>query len=87
MGEAKFDYDAIEDTESVKTLLQALIEGLEKGSMILRSGDETLEMSPQRLVKFNLKARKRSDNSKLTIKIAWKHPDKSAAADPLVIES
>jgi amphi-Trp domain-containing protein len=87
MSEEKFDYDAMQDSEAVGKLLLALIDGLEKGAMVLTSGDETLELSPEKLVKFSLKARKKAESSKLTIKIAWKHPDRFSASSPLSIES
>lgn len=87
MSEEKFDYDAMQDSDAVRGLLLALIEGLEKGTMILRSGEDALELAPGRLVKFTLKARKKSDSSKVTVKIAWKHPDQFSESATLVIES
>lgn len=87
MSEEKFDYDAVQDSSAVRGLLLALIEGLEKGTMVLKSGDDTLELSPGRLVKFTLKARKKSNSSKVTVKIVWKHPDRFGESAPLIIES
>lgn len=87
MAEEKFDYDGLQEADAVKGFLQALIDGLERGTMIVKSGEDKLELSPQKLVKFTLKARKKSDSSKVTIKIGWKHPDKFSSTDPLIIET
>jgi amphi-Trp domain-containing protein len=87
MSEEKFDYEVMQDSEAVRNLLLALIDGIEKGAMVLTSGNDTLELSPEKLVKFSLKARKKTDSSKLTIKIAWKHPDRFSTSSPLTIES
>lgn len=74
-NDQKFEFDSLQDSESIKSFLQSLVDGFENGKIVLSSETEEITLHPNALLRFNVKA-KRKDNSKnqLSIKISWKEP-------------
>ena len=74
-NEERFDFESLQDRETVQAYLKALIDGIEKGRISLHSDEKEIEMFPCELLKFSLKAkRKPHSGNQLTVKIAWKEP-------------
>lgn len=67
----KFDYEAIQDRQSMREFLSTLIDGIESGKIVLSSDKETVLLCPTELIRFNLKAKRKPGKSKITIKLAW----------------
>ncbi|MFO7717397.1 MAG: amphi-Trp domain-containing protein [Desulfohalobium sp.] len=68
----RFDYESLQDTQSIAKYLRALIEALENKRLVFSSDDEEIVLTPEDIVKFAVKANKKNGKSKLSIKISWK---------------
>ncbi len=68
----RFEYESLQDTESIQSFLKSLVEGFEKGRIALATEDREIHLYPDALLKFKVKARKKpGDSSQLQIKISW----------------
>jgi len=87
-AEEKFEFESIQDTETIKEYLQSLIDGLDRGKILLSSDGNELELNPGALLKFEVKAKKKGDTTKLALKISWRHPEASQdESDEMIISS
>jgi amphi-Trp domain-containing protein len=78
--DGKFEFDSVQDEKSIQTFLAALTEGFGKGRVVLRSDAEEITLTPGALMSFNVKAKRKDGESKMTIKIAWKDARSAIAA-------
>jgi amphi-Trp domain-containing protein len=65
--------------------LQTLTEGFENGKIVLRSDAEEVVLRPQNMLKFAIKARKKGEKCKLSLKMSWKEVKIPENAKSLVI--
>lgn len=86
---AEFRHESLQDCESIVKYLKALTEGFENGRLKLANGNEPMELKPEGLLNLNLKARRKDNRVKLTLKVSWKEEDSSEQAEgrSLVIDS
>lgn len=70
--EDKFEFESMQDPQTIRDYLQSLIEGLERGRVVLATQDRELVLFPHSLLKFSVKAKRKSDGSKLTLSVSWK---------------
>ncbi|MFO7816569.1 MAG: amphi-Trp domain-containing protein [Thermodesulfobacteriota bacterium] len=68
----KFSHESIQDAQSIKQFLQALEDGLEQGTLHLSNHSENIDMFPQGLLKFSIKAKRKDEANKIVLKIEWK---------------
>lgn len=68
----KFTYESIQDTESVRDYVRSILTGLETGRITLASNGDEIVLEPAALLKFTVKARKKDDGTRLSIKLSWK---------------
>lgn len=68
----KFFFESLQDPDSIKSYLASLIEGIEKGRIVLATNGDELTLDTPDLLKFTLKAKRKSETSKLSIKLSWK---------------
>ncbi len=67
-----FEHESLQDTESIGRYLSALIDGFQGGRISLSSDGHELVLTPDHLLQFSVKARKKGAKNKLSIKIQWK---------------
>ncbi len=72
MAEEKFVFDSLQDCSTIKDFLQSLTEGFEKGAITLNTNGDEIRLSPQGLLNFTVKAKRKGNENKLSIKISWK---------------
>jgi len=72
MPEEKFVFDSLQDARTIGDFIETLRLGFEKGQLTLSSGEEQIQLAPRGLLSFSVKAKKKNDESKITIRIAWK---------------
>ncbi|WP_320172359.1 amphi-Trp domain-containing protein [Maridesulfovibrio sp.] len=70
--EKKFVFDSLQDAETIRQFLSALVDGFESGNINLSTNGDEIELQPKGLLNFSVKAKKKSDMNKITIKISWK---------------
>lgn len=72
MSEDKFIFESLQDPQTIKEYLESVTEGVEKGRVLLATGDEEMVLYPASLLKFTVKAKKKGGNCKLSLSISWK---------------
>jgi len=72
MPEEKFVFDSLQDAQTIGEFIETLKLGFEKGRIVLSSGEEHILLTPKGLLSFSVKAKKKNDESKITLRIAWK---------------
>jgi amphi-Trp domain-containing protein len=80
MAEEKFVFDSLQDCETIKNFLEALIEGFEKHSIDLSTNGNEIHLEPQGLLNFTVKAKKKGTENKLSIKVTWKESSSAQAS-------
>ena len=85
----RFEYNSVQDVESIADYLNALIEGFQKGELEFSYGDQEVLMHPRGLLGFSLEASTKGSRRKIKLKIRWeesaeeREPDKA----PLIIKA
>lgn len=75
--EGRFTHESLQDAETIATYLQSLIRGFEKGRIALKSHEGELTLHPRDMINFDVRAKKKNDKSKLTLRISWKSLEKN----------
>ena len=82
-----FEYASYQDLDTIQKFLESLNQGFAKERIVLNSGDDTIELEPKNLLKFSVRAKKKEDKTKLSIKISWKEGKIKATKTNLEIGS
>lgn len=64
-GMESFDHESIQDRQSIRQYFNALIEGLEKGSIVFTCEKNTVKLTPAEMIRLSIKTKKKSGKSKL----------------------
>lgn len=75
MAEEKFVFDSLQDCGTIKDFLASLTDGFDKGSITLATNGDAIELTPKGLLGFTVKAKKKGNGNKLSIKVEWKDCD------------
>ncbi|MFH0996465.1 MAG: amphi-Trp domain-containing protein [Pseudomonadota bacterium] len=68
----RFEYETIQDKLSIQQFFSTLVDGIEKGRIVLSAEKNQALLTPAELMRFSIKAKKKSGKSKLSIKLTWK---------------
>jgi len=71
-----FEYESLQDPQTIKELMNGILEGFDKGRIVLTSNGSEITMHPSNLLKFSVKAKKKGETGKLEFKISWKESKK-----------
>jgi amphi-Trp domain-containing protein len=82
MAAEEFRHESLEDRRSIAEVLQALLQGIERGHLELGSADRTLVLSPGALLELEVRARRKGGRSKVTVKFAWREDEREAKPPP-----
>ena len=74
-----FNYESIQDTETIRDFISSLLEGLHNQKVVLSSNGDKIELHPSDMLKFSVKAKHKGQTGKITLKISWKEPHRSKA--------
>lgn len=88
MGDDKFVFESLQDTETITAFLESLTSGVRKGRVRLSTNGDRIELEPEGLLNFVVKAKKKGGESKINIKISWKdgEPEPKEAPSPLKVD-
>jgi amphi-Trp domain-containing protein len=67
-----FEHDSLQDSDSIGAYLESLSQGFSSGRLSFSSGQDDLVVEPKGLLNLAVKARKKSDRVKISIKVSWK---------------
>ncbi|GAB7023119.1 amphi-Trp domain-containing protein [Salidesulfovibrio brasiliensis] len=82
MSEEKFLFDSLQDCESIGDFLGSLTEGFRKGDIALATNGDEIVLRPEGLLNFTVKAKKKGNENKLSIKINWKQTTGPKEGEP-----
>jgi amphi-Trp domain-containing protein len=68
----KFEHECIQDKHSIQQFLITLVDGIEKGQIILSAENDQALLTPAELIRLSIKTKKKTGKSKLSIKLTWK---------------
>ena len=71
----EFRHVSVQDRHSIIAYLKAVTDGMERGTLSLRSEDEELELSPAGLVELEVRSTKKSGRAKLSLKLTWREDE------------
>lgn len=78
--DGKFVFESLQDRDTIKNYFRALMDGIDKGKILLSTNGEDIELHPDALLRFSVKVKKKGGESSLSIKISWKEKKKGAAS-------
>ena len=81
MAEQKFFFESFQDSETIKSYLESLIRGIAQKKIVLSTDGEDITLHPNGLLKLTVKAKKKSNKNRLSIKMAWTD-EHSTVVDP-----
>ena len=67
-----FDYESIQDTETIRDFIGSLLDGLENRKIILSSNGNKISLHPSDMLKFAVKAKRKGQTGKISLKISWR---------------
>ncbi|MBU1040330.1 MAG: amphi-Trp domain-containing protein [Proteobacteria bacterium] len=71
----RFVFESMQDAQSIRKYLEAVMEGLDKGRLVVTTGSEEFVLEPAGLMNFIVKARRRGGEGRLSLSITWKCPE------------
>lgn len=70
--EERFNFESLQDSNTIAKYFKSLIEGFEAERLVLKSEEGTLTLHPKDMINFAVRAKKKNEKNKLTLKISWK---------------
>jgi amphi-Trp domain-containing protein len=84
----KFEFESVQDSQTIQKYLQALQDGFAQGRIVLNSEGSEICLHPSGYMKFQVSVKKKGAENKLSVKFAWKDKsDDSPASSNISITS
>ncbi|QTA83563.1 Amphi-Trp domain-containing protein [Desulfonema limicola] len=77
----EFEYNSIQDNLSIGKYLNAMIEGFEKNKVSFKSDNNEIILSPNDLIEFSIKAKRKGNKNKISLKFFWKDVNERSQPD------
>lgn len=87
-GKEHFEYDSIQDRETIVQCLQAIVDGMHHGHLSFSHQDKSFQMEPCGLLRLTLEAYAKGKVRALKLKVRWEQSGEEdrAAREPLRID-
>ncbi|SCX79623.1 amphi-Trp domain-containing protein [Desulfoluna spongiiphila] len=72
MSDDTFVFDSLQDNDTITRFLASLTEGFRKGEIALSGDGVAVDLHPEGLLNFTVKAKKKAGRTKLSITISWR---------------
>lgn len=76
----KFEFESMQDAQTIQGYLQALQDGFERGRIVLNYDNSEICVNPQGFMKFAVSVKKKGLENKLVIKVSWKDSQECASS-------
>ncbi|MBD3335946.1 MAG: amphi-Trp domain-containing protein [Candidatus Eisenbacteria bacterium] len=70
--EREFTHESLQDRESIMAYLQAIQDGLARGTLTFSDEEGEITLEPSPLLNFQLQASRKRDRVRLTLGFSWK---------------
>ena len=67
----RFRHESLQDSESVERLLNALVEGISKGKIVLEDEEGSMVMKPKGLANLKISASQDDKKNRIDVRITW----------------
>lgn len=83
-----FEHESLQDKESIINYLNALADGIKKGEVIFSDEEERLEIQPEKIGQFRVRASQTKKTQEIRLKLSWSNKKQSDLDDtPLFIQA
>lgn len=85
----EFKHESLQDAEAIVRYLNALSDGFGKNRLVFGSSQQSVEFEPARLIKLDVKAKRKNNKTRITLRFSWKEGEDAPGFidDPLMIGS
>ena len=85
----EFEYESLQDRETIVRYLGAIAEGLEKGRLLLATNGEQFALDAPGLLRFDVQAKQKRDRAQLSLRLSWKNHKaaRELRVEPLTIDT
>ena len=66
-----FRHESMQDSDNIRDILQAIVDGFDKGKLHFSDEDGDLEMSPEGLLHMKLTASKEDSRNRFNLRVTW----------------
>ncbi|MEF2144246.1 MAG: amphi-Trp domain-containing protein [Desulfovibrionaceae bacterium] len=71
LHEEKIQFETLDDPGTVKAMLLHVVDGIDRGRIILASDEEELVFYPGSLIKLSIKGKRTHGTSKIKMSLSW----------------
>ena len=76
-SKSEFRHESIQDNESIKAILKAITEGIQKKEITFSDDDDSILMHPKGMLNLKVTASQDGNDNRISIRIKWQtEPDK-----------
>lgn len=68
----KFEFESYQDPASIREQLSSILDGMEKGRILLATEGQEILLTPGPLLKVSIKAKRKDGENRMTLRITWK---------------
>ncbi len=72
MATDKFEFESIQDSETIRAFMESLMRGLEREHLVLSTGADRIEFAPCGALHFTVRGRRKNGACKVSLKLEWK---------------
>lgn len=81
----RFRHESLQDRKSVKQLLKAVLNGIDKGEISLEDEDGAMVLTPADMLRLKVSASRDGAESKLVLRLSWQDAEEPSAKKNLMI--
>ena len=70
-GKSSFRHESLQDRKSIRSILKALLDGIDKGKLKFSDADDEIVMQPQGLMNVRITASQEDNRQRIDIRISW----------------
>jgi amphi-Trp domain-containing protein len=74
-GKKAFRHESLQDAQSTRGILKAILSGIDKGKVTFRDEDDEIVMEPEGLLRLRLKASEEENRQSIHLRISWQVED------------
>jgi amphi-Trp domain-containing protein len=70
-GKSSFRHESLQDRKSIRSILKALLDGIDKGKLKFSDADDEIVMQPQGLMNVRITASQEDNRNRVNLRITW----------------
>ena len=70
-GKSSFRHESLQDRKSIRSVLKAVLDGIDKGKLSFSDADDEIVMRPQGLMNVRRTASQEDNRNRVSLRITW----------------